>query len=190
MLTGHDDLPDAQHGQHVPMAPGVFPHAFLGVDDQHRGLGPGGPGDHVLQELDVARGVDDDVVPVGRFEEAAGGIDGDALGLLGLRASRRKAYSKGLALRAHSARTCSSLPSGREPVSAKSRPMTVDLPWSTWPTTTILNCSRPGAWGHLRLLRRNTSCIVRIFESFLLIDVDVFHYGSYIPALSIYVSKV
>ena len=54
-----------------------------------------------------------------------------------LNASSRKAYPKGLPVRRHSSRIDSILPSGREPVSARSRPMTVDLPWSTCPATTI-----------------------------------------------------
>src|SRR5574341_2209804 len=57
------------------------------------------------------------------------------------RASSRKAYSNGLAVRSHNAFTCSSFPSGSEWVSASSRPMIVLLPWSTCPPITI--CIRP-----------------------------------------------
>ncbi len=45
-----------------------------------------------------------------------------------LSASSRKAYSNGLELSSHWARTDSSLPSGSEWVSASSRPITVLLP--------------------------------------------------------------
>jgi len=39
------------------------------------------------------------------------------------------------------------LPWGREPVSARSRPTTVDLPWSTCPTTTICIWGRDASFG-------------------------------------------
>src|ERR1051326_2073744 len=62
-----------------------------------------------------------------------------------LRASSRNAYSNGRPLRSQSARTCSSLPSGSAPVSARSRPTTVLFPWSTWPPITTLSCWRKGS---------------------------------------------
>ena len=64
------------------MAAAVLAHALLGVDDQHGGLGARRARDHVLQELDVAGGVDDDVVALRALEEAARGVDRDALVLL------------------------------------------------------------------------------------------------------------
>lgn len=57
------------------------------------------------------------------------------------RASMRRAYSKGMPWAAQRARMPSSLPLGRELVSASRRPMTVLLPWSTWPTKTTFICS-------------------------------------------------
>src|SRR5688572_4309280 len=57
------------------------------------------------------------------------------------RASMRLAHSKGTPRRSAISWSCSSLPSGSEPVSWNSRPTSVDLPWSTWPTMTILSCS-------------------------------------------------
>src|SRR6185436_3152096 len=57
------------------------------------------------------------------------------------RASMRFAHSKGTPRRSAISWSCSSLPSGSEPVSWNSRPTNVDLPWSTWPTMTILSCS-------------------------------------------------
>ena len=64
------------------MAAAVLAHALLGVDDQHGRLGARGARDHVLEELDVPGGVDDDVVALVALEEAARGVDGDPLVLL------------------------------------------------------------------------------------------------------------
>src|SRR5258706_6740614 len=61
------------------------------------------------------------------------------------RASIKLAHSKGTPRRSAICRSCSSFPSGSEPVSWNKRPTKVDLPWSTWPTMTILSCSL-GAW--------------------------------------------
>ena len=77
----HDDLRDAQHAQQVPMAPGVLLHALNGVDHQQRRFRMRSAGHHVLQELDVSGGVDDDVVPTRGLEEDPRSVDGDALGL-------------------------------------------------------------------------------------------------------------
>src|SRR4051812_39266278 len=67
--------------------------------------------------------------------------------LSSLRASSRKAYSNGRAVRAQRSRICSSFPSGSDPVSASRRPITVLFPWSTWPTTTRERCSPAAAAG-------------------------------------------
>src|SRR5688572_6229255 len=56
--------------------------------------------------------------------------------------SIRNAHSNGMPRRSHIALICSSLPSGSEPVSWNSRPTSVDLPWSTWPTMTMRIRSR------------------------------------------------
>ena len=64
------------------MAFGIFLDPFMRVDDQKRGLGAGRPADHIFQEFDVTRGIDDDVIAFGGFEKAPGGIDRDSLGLL------------------------------------------------------------------------------------------------------------
>jgi len=82
LVHAHDHLADAEHAEDVAVAAAVLAHAFFRVDHEHRGLGPRRARDHVLQELDVPRGVDDDVVAPLRLEEAAGGVDGDALILL------------------------------------------------------------------------------------------------------------
>jgi hypothetical protein len=57
----------------------VLLHPFGGVDHQQRGLGARSPGDHVLQELDMAGGVEDEIVTLATLEEDSCGIDGDAL---------------------------------------------------------------------------------------------------------------
>jgi hypothetical protein len=57
-------------------------------------------------------------------------------------ASIKNAHSNGMPRRSHTALMVSSLPSGNEPVSWNSRPTRVDLPWSTWPTMTILSLGR------------------------------------------------
>ena len=76
------DLPDAEHGQHVAVPPRVLPHSLVGVDDQQGGLRARRARDHVLEKLNVAWSVDDDVVTLGGLEEHPGGIDGDPLRLL------------------------------------------------------------------------------------------------------------
>src|SRR3546814_11064745 len=53
-------------------------------DLHHRGIGAGGAADHVLEELAVARRVDDDVVAQRRPEPNLGGVAGHRLVALGL----------------------------------------------------------------------------------------------------------
>src|SRR5580698_2723633 len=72
------------------------------------------------------------------------------------RASMRLAHSKGTPRRLATASNCSSLPSGSEPVSCRRRPTKVDLPWSTWPTMTIFNCSLGAVPGLLCMVRTNS----------------------------------
>ena len=63
LVHHHRELADAEQRHHVAVAAGILLDAFGRVDDQQRGLGAGGAGDHVLEELDVARGVEDQVGP-------------------------------------------------------------------------------------------------------------------------------
>jgi len=56
----------------------LFLHAFEGAAYEHRHLGLGGTGDHVLQELLVSRGVDDDVVARLCGEERLRGVYRDS----------------------------------------------------------------------------------------------------------------
>jgi len=82
LVHQHDELLHAQEGEQERVAAGLVHHAFLGVDEQKGGGGAGGAGHHVLEELLVARGIDDRVSALLRAEEDARGIDGDILFLL------------------------------------------------------------------------------------------------------------
>ncbi len=74
---GH--LADAQEVEEVAVAAGVFLDSFAGIDQEQGGLGIGGTGDHVFQELLVARRVDDDVLAPGGVKPNLRRIDGDVL---------------------------------------------------------------------------------------------------------------
>src|SRR3712207_3747127 len=63
------------------------------------------------------------------------------------RLSSRKENSRSRPRLAETARTCSMRAAGREPVSCSNRPTRVDLPWSTWPTTTMGSAARSAAGG-------------------------------------------
>ena len=95
LVDQHADLADAEHGEDVAVALGVLPHALFGVDHEQRGLRPRRAGDHVLEELHVARRVVDDVVPLRRVEEAARRVDGDALRLLVLQGVEQERVLEG-----------------------------------------------------------------------------------------------
>ena len=82
LVHQHDELLHTQEGEQEGVAAGLVHDAFLGVDEQERGGGAGGAGHHVLEELLVARGVDDRVGALLRAEEDARGVDGDVLFLL------------------------------------------------------------------------------------------------------------
>ena len=100
LVHQHRHLANAQHAEEIAVAAGVLLHAPGGVDHQQGGLGPAGPGDHVLEKLDVPRRVDDDVAALLALEKAPGGVDGDALGLLVLQSVQQKGVFKGLGVAA------------------------------------------------------------------------------------------
>src|SRR5690606_20832203 len=77
--------------------PRLFPHAFRRVDHQERRLRLGDAGNGVLQELLVARRVDDDVTAARRLEEDLRGVDGDALVALGLQGVEQEGPFEGAA---------------------------------------------------------------------------------------------
>ena len=82
LVHQYDELFYAQEGEQERVAARLVHDAFLGVDEQEGGGGAGGAGHHVLEELLMARGVDDRVGALLRAEEDARGIDGDVLLLL------------------------------------------------------------------------------------------------------------
>ena len=82
LVHQHHQLLHAQEGEQEGVAAGLVHDAFLGVDEQECGGGAGGAGHHVLEELLVARGVDDRVGALLRAEEDARRVDGDVLFLL------------------------------------------------------------------------------------------------------------
>ena len=82
LVHQHDELLHAQEGEEERVAAGLVHDAFFGVDEEEGGGGAGGTGHHVLEELLVARGVDDRVGALLRAEEDARGVDGDVLFLL------------------------------------------------------------------------------------------------------------
>src|SRR2546428_4428917 len=77
---GH--LPDAEQGEEVAVLLGLLLDALVGVDHQERCFGARRAGDHVLQELLVARRVDDDVVAAPPLGECAGCVGRGGLFLL------------------------------------------------------------------------------------------------------------
>ena len=95
LVDQHADLADAEHREDVAVALGVLAHALVRVDHEQRRLGARGAGDHVLEELHVARGVVDDVVPLRGVEEAARRVDGDALRLLVLQGVQQERVLEG-----------------------------------------------------------------------------------------------
>ena len=95
------DLADAEQMQQIAVPAGLVAHAFGGVDDQHRGIGLRGAGDHVAQEFRVARRIDQhDLARIGA-EADLRGVDGDALVALGLqRVEQERPFERHAAPRA------------------------------------------------------------------------------------------
>src|SRR6266851_2342231 len=84
LVDGDDDLADAEEVQQEGVAPRLLRQALDHVDDQDRRLRRGGAGQHVLEELDMAGRVDDDIGARGAGEADARRVDGDALVALDL----------------------------------------------------------------------------------------------------------
>ena len=61
-VDADSDLLYAQHAQQIPVPPRIFANAFFGVDYKQTRFGAGGAGDHVLEELDMSRRIDDDIL--------------------------------------------------------------------------------------------------------------------------------
>ena len=123
LVDHHGELPDAEQRHHVAVAPGVLLHALRGVDHQQRRFGARGAGDHVLEELDVAGRVEDEVVAQVALEEDPGRVDGDALGLLVLERVEQEGVLERLrvqlALRSGPARACPRAANGCRPAAGR-----------------------------------------------------------------------
>jgi hypothetical protein len=84
LVDDDGDMLDAEQMQQIAVTPGLVAHAFQRVDDQQRGIGLRGAGDHVAQELGVTGGVDHHHVARVGAETDLRGVDGDTLVALGL----------------------------------------------------------------------------------------------------------
>merc|ERR1712002_244329 len=91
LVDTDDELLDSQGVGEKSMLAGLaflgntsFELTSTGGDDEHTAIGLGGSGDHVLDEIPVARGVDDGDVIVFGLELPQGNIDSDTTLALGL----------------------------------------------------------------------------------------------------------
>ncbi len=84
LVDQHGHLAHAQKVEQIAVPVGLLAHALEGVDQEQCCLGAGRPGHHVLQELLVARRIDDDVVAGLGLELDLGGVDRHPLVALGL----------------------------------------------------------------------------------------------------------
>ena len=75
----HGDLFHAQHREQQAVPLGLILDPFQCIDQQERGFGARGAGDHVLQKFLVPGRVDDDVLTTRPLEKSAGGVDRHAL---------------------------------------------------------------------------------------------------------------
>jgi len=104
LVDADDDLVDAEQMQKVGVAARLLLRAVLGVDHEDGGVGLGGTGDHVLDELAVPRRVDQHIVARVSVEEDLRDIDGDALVALRLqRIQQERPFERHAALFAHRA---------------------------------------------------------------------------------------
>ena len=84
LVDQHGHLADAQEVEEIAVAARLLLHALGGVDEQEGRLRGGGPRHHVLEELLVARRIDDDVRALLGLEADLGRVDRDPLVALGL----------------------------------------------------------------------------------------------------------
>ena len=85
LIDQHGDLPQPQQAEQVAVPAALLAYPFVGGDEQQGGVGAGRAGDHVLEELLVAGGVDEHrVAPARGAEGDLGNVDGDVLVALGL----------------------------------------------------------------------------------------------------------
>jgi len=122
------ELADAEHRQHVTMSAGILADTLVRVDHQEGRLSSRRSGHHVLEEFDMPRRVDDDVVAARALEKDPRGVDRDPLRLLVLQRVEEKRIFKGLGVSVAAGADRVQLSRGSEPVSASSRPTIVLLP--------------------------------------------------------------
>ncbi len=84
-------MADADQAQQHGVAAGLFLRAFVRVNHQHGGFGIGRAGDHVAQELTVARCIHDHELARAQPEGDAGGIHGHTLVTFDLQAVEQEA---------------------------------------------------------------------------------------------------
>ncbi len=84
LVDGNRDLTHAKKLQQIAMVARLATHALIGVDQQQRGIGVGGTGDHVADEFAVAWRVDQYIFAPVVAEPDLRRVDGDTLVALGL----------------------------------------------------------------------------------------------------------
>ena len=84
------DLPHAEHREQIGVPTRVLLDPFARVEHQERRFGARRSRDHVLEELDVSRRVQNEVPPLGRAEEHARRVDRDSLRALVLQRVEQK----------------------------------------------------------------------------------------------------
>jgi hypothetical protein len=75
----HGDLANAEEIQEVAVTARLFLHTFICINEEQRRFCVGRAGDHILEELLMAGGIDDDVLALLSLEPDLRSIDGDVL---------------------------------------------------------------------------------------------------------------
>jgi hypothetical protein len=83
-VDDHRHLRNAKQMKQVAVSTGLIAQALGGVDDEHRGVGLRGAGDHVAQELGMAGRIDQHDIARGSAEADLAGVERDALIAFGL----------------------------------------------------------------------------------------------------------
>ena len=125
------DLRDAQQLQKVTVSARLFLHALVRVDDDEGGVGGRGAGYHVLDEFPVPRCVDQHVLAAFGTKPDLGCVDRDVLIALRLKCIGEICQLERDTTAPSDGNQLLVLPSRNEPVSSRSRPISVDFPWST-----------------------------------------------------------
>ncbi len=90
LVDDDDQLPDAQQMDQIAVPARLLAHALGCVNHQDGGIGLRSTGNHVAQELGVARRVDQHEVPRISAEADLTSVDGDALITLGLQGVKQE----------------------------------------------------------------------------------------------------